>query len=389
MRPCIVLLILLVSLIGIPATMALESEKIYFIELEYNQGALGLVDINLITGYPTLSVEPGMPYKLELVDASGNVLYTGYFDVPNRLYTPPPLADGQGTSVVELDYVKFTISLPYQDKGLLIKVTKGGKEELEIDVSGYAEYCGDNICQPDEDSNACPQDCLSAQQTAEAPAAEGAQLGEGADIQLEEKAEGNIFLPVSAVLVIVVSFVAWVLFRKDAFVLKSISERHGVHIPHRFMNKLVDHIDSSIKSGFTPQQIANHLKTTGWQEKQINEGIIRHRLLGDYHRMKNIGIPDNNIRKVLAKHYTPQQMNETLSHYTVIIGKDAGDEQKIIHLNEIAREYDVHQADSVKKIRLYITECYGYGYTKEIIRVVLKDKKWSDEMIDEAFRGFS
>ena len=154
------MVILMVMPLMVPIASALESEKIYFIELEYNKGLLKLTDIDVVTGYPVLSENPALPYKLELMDVDSEVLYVGYFDVPKRIYGPPPLNPEDIASVVELDYVKFTISLPYHKRGVLIKIARDA-EELYINAMRFAMYCGDTVCQPDENNKACPLDCLA------------------------------------------------------------------------------------------------------------------------------------------------------------------------------------------------------------------------------------
>src|SRR3989344_3757326 len=160
MRANKTILFLAIVAIIMPAAIATESGKIYFIELEYNNRMLKLTDIDVVTGYPTISETPELPYKLELMDVDNEVLYVGYFDVPKRIYGPPPLNPGDSASVVELDYVKFTISLPYHKRGVLIKIARDA-EELYINAMQFAMYCGDTVCQPDENNKACPLDCLA------------------------------------------------------------------------------------------------------------------------------------------------------------------------------------------------------------------------------------
>ncbi|MEA2036920.1 MAG: hypothetical protein U9O94_05390 [Nanoarchaeota archaeon] len=153
------MLLLLITLAVIPLTSALlDSEKIYFIELEYKNGLLELADIDVITGYPTLSDDPTKPYRVDVLSVDNKVLYMGYFEIPNRIYAPPPQDGGQGASVVELDYLKFSISLPYNKEGSLIKISKH-QEELYINAREFSMFCGDGICQVDETTQTCQQDC--------------------------------------------------------------------------------------------------------------------------------------------------------------------------------------------------------------------------------------
>ncbi|MBI1934828.1 hypothetical protein HYS31_00150 [Candidatus Woesearchaeota archaeon] len=143
----------------LPFVIALQSEKIYFLYLEYDKGTLELKDVYLITGYSTIS-DKILPYKLELLSIDKEILYKGYFDIPNKLIALPPLEPGEKSGAVELDNLNFSISLPYYKKGNVIKIIKDDRELLSIDVSKFSMYCGDSICQSDENSQNCPHDCI-------------------------------------------------------------------------------------------------------------------------------------------------------------------------------------------------------------------------------------
>ncbi len=146
----------------IPFVIALQSEKIYFLDLVYNKGTLELIDVYLITGYPIISNDSSLSYKLELLSIDKEILYRGYFDIPNKIFAPPPLKPGEKSGIVEIDNLNFSISLPYYKKGNIINIIKDGRVLLHIDVSKFSMYCGDSICQSDEKNQNCSQDCISA-----------------------------------------------------------------------------------------------------------------------------------------------------------------------------------------------------------------------------------
>lgn len=135
-----------------------QSQKIYFLDLEYDKGALKLLDVNLITGFPdvqtdkSLISDPTNICKVELLSIAKELVYEGYFLLPIKLY--PTL--GEPTT---LDKVDFAISLPYFKSGQAIKITKDSQELLTVDVSKFQMYCGDGKCQSDENYQACPRDC--------------------------------------------------------------------------------------------------------------------------------------------------------------------------------------------------------------------------------------
>ncbi len=147
--------LIFILILTVPSVCA--SEYIYFLNLHYDRGALGLLDVYVITGYPIASNDSSLPYRLELLSTGNEVLYQGYFDIPNKLYAVPPLNPGEKSGVVVLDRFNFSVSLPYYKNGNIIRMFKGDTALLDVDVSKFSMYCGDSICEPDETN--CPQDC--------------------------------------------------------------------------------------------------------------------------------------------------------------------------------------------------------------------------------------
>jgi hypothetical protein len=155
MKISMILIIILLS----STVVASQSEKIYFLNLEYDKGTLELIELSLITGYPTISNDDLLPYKLELLSIDKEIIYQGYFDVPNKFFAPPPLDPNEVSDVFELENLNFSISLPYNQDGNTIILSKNETELLQIDVSEFSIYCGDSICHLTENKEECPQDC--------------------------------------------------------------------------------------------------------------------------------------------------------------------------------------------------------------------------------------
>jgi len=147
----------LIFILALIAPSVYASEYIYFLNLHYDRGGIGLLDVYVITGYPISSNDSSLPYRLELLSTGKDVLYLGYFDVPNRLYAPPPLNPGERSGVVVLDRLNFSVSLPYFANGNTVRLFKGETALLDVDVSKFSMYCGDSICEPDETN--CLVDC--------------------------------------------------------------------------------------------------------------------------------------------------------------------------------------------------------------------------------------
>ncbi|MEA2036923.1 MAG: hypothetical protein U9O94_05405 [Nanoarchaeota archaeon] len=363
-------------LTAIPISYSLESDNIFFIELIYLDGEFELLDVSVVGGYAPVSEDSSLPYILEVVSGEGQVIYTSYFDVPNKVYAPPPIEEGDGgTSFVEIDNVKFILSLPYDKSAALIRIIQSGQELLSIDVSGFAQYCGDGICQYDEDYITCAEDCLSEQTVAETE--------EG----LEK--DGRSILPYLLGLTILVVIFVGLWTKREWYVLRKIAEKHGVHFPHGFINKLVNHIGCLKKDGYSDEKITDHLRSMGWKQKQINEGFTRHELLEDYHNLKNQKKSNSAIKRTLTKSYNPEQVKGTLEHFSTLLGKNPNNDEKINHLRELADEHDIDDFEGIDKIKEYVKKCYDKGFSKEEVISVLKKKKWPEEMVEKAFDGLS
>jgi len=157
-------LALLIIFLVAPSFIISASQRIYSLELEYDEGLLKFLDVNLITGFPdpVITDKIDFPpdsiiYKLELLSSDDEILYQTYFGIPNKIYG---IEDGSPPSMMELDQVAFTLLFPYYKNGQTISITKDEKEILTVDVSGFQMYCGDRKCQFDENHQNCPQDCV-------------------------------------------------------------------------------------------------------------------------------------------------------------------------------------------------------------------------------------
>jgi len=172
--------------------------------------------------------------------------------------------------------------------------------------------------------------------------------------------------------------------------LKQLAESDDMHESHRFMNKVVNYIAASLKQGYSTRALYEHLRSLNWSEKEINEGFRRYELLGTYHDMKKSKMADGAIKKALSKDFKARQIKETLNHHSVILGKDASDEEKMNHLFALAEEHDVHNVDDkLPKLRKYISKCYSHGYSREMIRKSLAEKGWPEDFVQQAFDTLS
>lgn len=154
-------IIFLAILIMSASSYALDQQKIYFISMEYNNGSLILLDVSLTEGFPSVNKNPDMSNRAELVSFDGKILYEGYFDIPNFVYVPPPIDSSDNTESIFIERVNFSISLPFDKNATKINIY-GSENEiiLSVDVSSFADYCGDKRCSTIENKDICPNDCV-------------------------------------------------------------------------------------------------------------------------------------------------------------------------------------------------------------------------------------
>jgi hypothetical protein len=146
----------------------------YQMEISYNGGYLKLESMDLKMA-PLDSMSPEGRYVLKLLNKDRSVLYSKSFAFPEGIYVTPPQEcfDNETgdfvqencpdiTSFIPDENPTASIIVPYKSGGEKIVVyDESGKAALEINLSGYANYCGDGRCGEMEYPFTCPEDCKS------------------------------------------------------------------------------------------------------------------------------------------------------------------------------------------------------------------------------------
>lgn len=144
--------------------LAEDASKIYIVELNYNRGAITLIDVFVKDGYlPDISAQPATGYECRLVSFANETLYDFKFEIPTEISPPPPLENETHEAVIHLENVNFTLILPYFENGNIINIyDPSGVKVSSVDVSGYSTCNMNTICNsPYENYKTCPQDCHS------------------------------------------------------------------------------------------------------------------------------------------------------------------------------------------------------------------------------------
>jgi hypothetical protein len=151
------ILILIVLMGGISFA---EENKIYFIELGFDNGEINLVDVSLKQGAgPNLNSQKEQ-YTAKIISLNDEKIYSYEFKITTTLNIPPAMEGEENFQAIELTETTYSLVLPYFIKGEFINIYDSENElVLEINIKEFAKYCGDKKCNLDESEISCPEDC--------------------------------------------------------------------------------------------------------------------------------------------------------------------------------------------------------------------------------------
>jgi len=111
--------ILMIMLMILPIAIALESTKVYIVDLSYNDGKLIVNDEVIIKyGYaPDRVLQPLDGYKAEIISLDNDILYTFKFEIPLNEYVD--ISDNVTNQItgglIKLTETDFALVMPYYD----------------------------------------------------------------------------------------------------------------------------------------------------------------------------------------------------------------------------------------------------------------------------------
>ena len=136
-------------------------ERYYMLNLHYDNGTLSLNGVSVRPGIFN-AIEPGIGYRAELLSFEGKPLSAIRFEIPLEIVADEvDLNSGKITGgTIKREIVDFIVRMKYATNGKTINIYNPENEKvLSIDVGYFAQVCGDNICEPHESYENCPQDC--------------------------------------------------------------------------------------------------------------------------------------------------------------------------------------------------------------------------------------
>lgn len=141
------------------------SGKVYFLSIDYDGKGLSLAEVSLVkraaADYLNQS-ESG--YRADVLSIDNRILYSFRFAFPDTMCTDEFDENGKiiSGSCVKKENGNFSLEIPYFPNGKAVLITDPrGDFVLSADISGFAELCGDNICEEGENYSNCAKDCGS------------------------------------------------------------------------------------------------------------------------------------------------------------------------------------------------------------------------------------
>jgi len=266
------------------------ANKIYFIELTGEDNNF-IADAYVGEGF--ISNLAGN-YHYFLMSNDNKVLDTFTFGVQETFeyhtHTQSGSPEDITTGFYQSEVKDNLITAAYFPTGNLIRLTNpDGATLAEIDVSRFADFCGDNICQDQESYESCQLDCPSGgkddycdgvldnicdpdcliEQDIDCKQKETEKIVEG-----KETKPHILALIIALIVLVSVIIFSYFEFRKINNQNKKITNQKNLrNYQDRDLLRLRAYIAKELKKGFSKEQIRNVLIKNGWKDKKIREGF--------------------------------------------------------------------------------------------------------------------
>ncbi|MFC1685865.1 M64 family metallopeptidase [Nanoarchaeota archaeon] len=134
-------------------------ERSYVVSLSYNFGEVKLEDVFVTDA--TFEDEEEGEFVGKILSFDEEELIEFKIDLPKTWYTfYDPSGEEKEHSSVEPTVFFYTFNAPYFKYGALLEIYNDEEEKVdEINLAPFAETCGDNVCQEQENYLECSKDC--------------------------------------------------------------------------------------------------------------------------------------------------------------------------------------------------------------------------------------
>lgn len=260
-------MILLVSSAG--------AEKYFALDVNYIQGSLTFNSVDLREIDKAVKFEDQSGFSFKLISFEGSELKKIYYPMPENR--------------------RYVVYIPYDKNAARIEVQNlRNSTVMDIDVSSFADTCGNGICEPYESYESCTKDCRSgsrdgfcdgiadgicdpdcstktdadctqtvitneSSQTTTIPKTNNQQKNQ--IVQKSQPEQSSNYLIWILLLLGAAAFSALIYFA-----VRKIKE-------NKVINSLKHYIGENVQKGFTLQQIKDMLFRAGYNEKEIDKAI--------------------------------------------------------------------------------------------------------------------
>lgn len=135
--------IILIMLLILPIVFALESSKVYIIDLSYKDGELIINDKIVKYGYaPDRKLQPLEGYRAEIASLAGDILYTFKFKIPLDEYVDisDNITQEISGGLIKLSENDFALVLPYYDTAKeVVFYDEENNEVVSVDIEEEKE----------------------------------------------------------------------------------------------------------------------------------------------------------------------------------------------------------------------------------------------------------
>lgn len=136
--------------------------KSYLLSVDYNKDVYSTQGVTLLDSKaPDYLGQPESGFRCDVISVNDEVLFSFRFGVPNIQCSDSFGLNSEGGCVTK-ESGQFSLAIPYYETGKLINIyDTNDKMVLSSDISDFAQLCGDNICEENENAGVCPSDCRS------------------------------------------------------------------------------------------------------------------------------------------------------------------------------------------------------------------------------------
>lgn len=252
-----------------------DAEKYFVLDVNHIRGSVAFNSINLREIDRAIKYDDKSGFLIKVVSLDGSDMQKIYYNMSeNRNY------------VIYVPYEKNTVKiLVYNPSNSVV---------MDLDVSSFAETCGNKNCEQYESYENCPQDCKSGAKDGFCDRVKDGfcdpDCAQEEDTDCAQNAASNksIGMPATASKINNPqqnqvtpeeipeqrpNYLVWILLLLGAvisaliyFIIKKIKEK-------QIISSLKQYIGENIRKGFTLQQIKDTLFRAGYKEKEIDRAI--------------------------------------------------------------------------------------------------------------------